>query len=289
MTNCPLFFDGQLKRFDVTIPASQYESWELLHKKLIAWCTKFVFQLERGDTGYEHWQVRLQLIHKKTCPSLKADVISAIHGHWSVTSTNVHVSPKAFNYCMKEDTRLEGPWDDTSIMEEKPPLTWQLEEFISYPTFLPWQQQLMDHITTRTMREINLVYDPAGHHGKSLFSEFLEYQGLAWEMPPLRSLEDLMEFAHSFPPKPCYLIDMPRALKKNNLSEFYAGIEVLKNGVTYDRRYSGKKRRMDRPNIVCFTNILPDFRFMTTDRWAIWHMQENQSLVRKKPEDFFES
>ena len=95
-----------------------------------------------------------------------------------------------------------------------------------------------------------------------------------------------MEFAHSFPPKPCYLIDMPRALKKNNLSEFYAGIEVLKNGVTYDRRYSGKKRRMDRPNIICFTNILPDFRFMTQDRWVIWQMQDDQSLIARQPSFF---
>eukprot|EP00966_Prymnesium_polylepis_P154661 3571321-Prymnesium_polylepis.1 len=62
----PLKFTGQLKRFDITIPRDKYETWEDLHKKLIGWCSHFSFQLEKGDTGYEHWQCRVQLIHKKT-------------------------------------------------------------------------------------------------------------------------------------------------------------------------------------------------------------------------------
>ena len=68
---------------------------------------------------------------------------------------------------------------------------------------------------------------------------------------------DIMEFAHSFPAQKAYIIDMPRGMKKDKLADFYAGLESIKNGVTYDKRYVGKKRRMDRPQIMVFTNSLP--------------------------------
>ena len=56
--------------------------------------------------------------------------------------------------------------------------------------------------------------DEYGNAGKSIFAEFLEYKGMAFEMPLLQSMEDLMQFANSFPPKRAYMIDMPRAISK---------------------------------------------------------------------------
>jgi len=275
----PLVFDGQLKRFDITIPVERYETWEALHKKLVGWCSHFCFQKEKGDdTDYVHWQVRLQLIHKKTCKAMLADVVPAFGGHWSVTSNGVHLGPKQFAYTMKEDTRLEGPWDDTSLIQEKPPLTRQLRTFLDHD-FYGWQQTCHDLVQQEDDRSIHLIYDQVGNVGKSVFLEFLEYQGLAFEMPPLRHMEDIMEFAHSFPPQRAYIIDMPRGMKKDKLADFYAGLESIKNGVTYDKRYVGKKRRMDRPQIMVFTNMLPAFEFMSLDRWRIWVMQDDKSLI----------
>lgn len=274
----PLMFDGQLKRFDITIPDDSYPSWEDLAGKLRGWCTKFCFQKERGQTGYVHWQCRVQLIHKRTVSSLLAEVVPAIGGHWSVTSNGVHSGPKQFTYVMKDDTRLDGPWDDTHLIEERPPLTTQLERFMSFP-FRPYQQQIHDLVQVYEERYIHLIYDNVGNVGKSVFLEFLEYQGLAFEMPPLRHMEDIMEFAHSFPPKPCYIIDMPRGMKKDKLADFYSGLESIKNGVTYDKRYTGKKRRMNRPVVMVFTNTLPEFALMSRDRWQIWTMQPDYTLV----------
>jgi hypothetical protein len=31
---------------------------------------------------------------------------------------------------------------------------------------------------------------------------------------------------------------------------------------------------MDRPQIIVFTNVLPDQAFMTPDRWEIWEMKD---------------
>lgn len=62
---------------------------------------------------------------------------------------------------------------------------------------------------------------------------------------------------------------MPRGMKKDKLGEFYAGIEIIKNGVAYDKRYTAKKIRFDRPNIFVFTNMLPVFELLSKDRWCI--------------------
>jgi len=277
-------FDGQLKRFDITIPQDEYPDWESLHKKLVGWCSHFSFQLEKGETGYIHWQCRVQLIHKKTCAGLLAEVVPAIKGHWSVTSNGIHPGPKQFNYTCKEDTRLEGPWDDTSLVQDKPPLTRQLRNFMEHE-FYPWQRVCHDLVQQEDDRWIHLIFDEVGNVGKSVFLEFLEYQGLAFEMPPLRHMEDIMEFAHSFPPQRAYIIDMPRGMKKDKLADFYAGLESIKNGVTYDKRYVGKKRRMDRPQIFVFTNSLPAFDLMSKDRWRIHVMQADKSLIETNPEN----
>jgi len=277
-----MHFDGQLKRFDVTIPHEQYASWEDLHKKLVGWCSHFAFQLERGSSGYVHWQCRVQLIHKKTCVGLLSEVAPAIHGHWSVTSNGIHPGPKAFSYVMKEDSRQDGPWDDTSLIQEKPQLTRQLRNFMEHE-FYGWQKTCYDLAQVEDDRSINLIYDTYGNAGKSVFLEFLEYQGLAFEMPPLRQMEDIMEFAHSFPPQKCYIIDMPRGMKKDKLADFYSGLESIKNGVTYDKRYVGKKRRMDRPQVFVFTNCLPCFSLMTMDRWQIFVMQPDKTLRLTDP------
>ena len=279
----PLKFEGQIKRFDVTIPRDKYESWEDLHKKLVGWCSHFAYQLEKGESGYEHWQCRVQMIHKRTCKALLTDVVPAIGGHWSVTSNGVHNGPKAFTYVMKEDTRLDGPWDDTSLVTEKPPLTRQLQRFMEHD-FYPWQDKCYKLVQEEDDRWIHLVFDEIGNVGKSIFLEFLEFQGLAFEMPPLRHMEDIMEFAHSFPPQKAYIIDMPRGMKKDKLADFYAGLESIKNGVTYDKRYTGKKRRMDRPQVIVFTNTLPAFDLMSKDRWRIFVMQSNHSMDEFTPD-----
>jgi len=287
----PLKFEGQLKRFDITISrasyAEKYETWEDLHKKLVGWCAHFAFQMEKGESGYEHWQCRVQLIHKKTCAAILKDdgPVKAIGGNWQVTSSGIHPGPKQFAYVMKEDTRIEGPWDDSACLMEKPPLTRQLHRFMEHE-FYAWQAKVFGIVQEEDDRWIHLVYDKVGNVGKSVFLEFLEYQGLAFEMPPLRHMEDIMEFAHSFPPQKAYIIDMPRGMKKDKLADFYAALECIKNGVTYDKRYVGKKRRMSRPQILVFTNTLPAFELMSMDRWRIHEMQPDKSCKEYTAEEY---
>ena len=268
---------SQITGFDITIPKSEFDSHNELGLALKEWAKSYCFQLEKGEkTGYEHWQCRVRLIKKKRLTEVIEQIAPSIKGHWSATCKTVHKS-NSFNYVMKGDTRVEGPWSDKDFAVEKK-LTRQLKTFLQYE-LRPWQKTIMDAIMIPDDRKIMFVYDTVGNSGKSIFAEFLEYKGCAMELPPLRAFEDLMQFAAGMPDQSCYLIDMPRALKKDKLSEFYSGVECLKNGILWDKRYSAQKRRQDRPNIVVFANELPAFEYMSQDRWGVYYMTENYKLV----------
>ncbi len=263
-------------------------SVDQIRKYLEGIAKHYVFQLEQGDSGYRHYQGRMSLIKKRR----KAEKHLLLKGfkdnppnYVEPTCNPEHVS-NSFDYVLKEDTRLEGPYKDTDHI---PVLTKQMEIFMKYP-LRPYQASLREISLTFDMRRIDLVYDPIGNIGKSLLSEYLYYKGLAEEVPPMRLMDDIFQWVCSRPTRPCYIVDMPRGMKKDKLGDFYAGIEVIKNGVAYDKRYSGKLKRFDRPRVIVFTNTLPILSLMSADRWNLWEVNENYELVAyvKKPLDNME-
>ncbi len=265
--------------YDFTLPKDKNDDLHVVIKNLTEWCKKWVFQDELSASGYAHFQGRVSLIKKARLTKLVSKTKDIFHGiHWSVTSNAVHEGQN-FNYVMKADTRVAGPWSDKEY-EEPPPLTRQLKKFHEQP-MRPWQEQLYKLVQEEDDRSIKLIVDDVGNSGKSIFAEHLEYKGLAYEIPPFRAMEDIMQCVMGTKTQKCYVIDMPRAMKKDKLSEFYAGLEALKNGVCYDKRYSFKKRRMDRPQVVVFTNRDPCWTYMSLDRWEIYDMQRDFSLKKR--------
>ena len=267
----------------------QEETWEQVGEWLNGWCKKWVFQLEKSDSEYMHWQGRVSLIKKKRLSEITGQMKNeAMPFHWSPTSSTVHAGQN-FNYVMKADTRVDGPWKE-SDWEEPPQMTWQLQHFMDThrDSPYPYQTKLKDYLEDeREMRIIWVVICHEGHTGKSLFAEYLEYQKLAYEMPPFSLCEDMMQCAMSIKEQKAYLIDMPRAMKKDKLAQFYAGIECLKDGKCYDKRYAFKKRRMNRPKIIVFTNHCPDLKLLSADRWKLWQIQDHD-LLPYHPADFGE-
>lgn len=161
-------------------------------------------------------------------------------------------------------------------------MTAQLEEFLTHELY-PWQKQVLHDCSIPDSKTINLIYDPNGNSGKSIFCEYMEYKDLACEIEPVNGLRGLMAQVMDQGVWPAYIVDLPRAMKKDKLGGFYSGIETLKNGVAYDRRYKFRQVRFDRPVIWVFTDILPAFDLLSTDRWRVWKMQEDMSLTIFKP------
>ena len=271
--------NNQVAGFDITI-FENHNEWKLdthaLIRELRQWCKKWVFQLEKcPDTGRLHLQCRVSLIKKKRLNEIISQC--TIKGHWTITSDEVHEGQN-FNYVMKADSRVEGPWIDTEYVDP-PVLTRQLVAFET-KTKYPWQEQILRWCEEEDDRSIKLIHDTIGNSGKSIMSEYLEYHGKAFEIPPLKDMEDIMQFCMSFKAQKVYLIDMPRAMKKDKLCGFYSGLESLKNGYVYDKRYAAKRRRFDRPQVIVFTNVMPEWSYMSKDRWEPWTMQPDHSLIR---------
>lgn len=260
-----------IQRFDFTLKAEGHQT-DKICDHLREWCNKWVFQLEQGESGYIHYQGRINMIKPKR-PELAARI-------WQEILPGIHISPtsnacKTFNYVMKADSRIEGPWSDETPIQR---LTPQLVDFLEHEMY-GWQKDVMELCYQQDFRQIHVILDEIGNTGKSILAEFLEYKGLAYEIPMMNNMEDIMQCAMGIAPQKCYLIDMPKGLKKEKLASFYAGIECLKNGAMYDKRYAFKKRRIARPQIIVFTNAMPDFGLLSLDRWAVHRISSSYSLI----------
>jgi hypothetical protein len=173
-------------------------------------------------------------------------------GHISVTSTEVH--------------------DDNKDIET-PPLTRQLKHFLTQNRY-EWQDKLYELCQSIDDRFINVIQDTHGNNGKSVFVEWLAYERMGFQIPPMG---DIMQCCMSIKPQKCYFVDMPTGMKKNKRSEFYSKLLSLKDGVLYDKRYSFKKMRINRPQIFLFTKDYP-FDVPTPEKWLIWEMTHDRKL-----------
>lgn len=262
----------ELQRYDFTMPVDRVDRADFIIF-LNAWSNKWVFQEEIGESGFHHWQGRVNLIKAKCEPALRARWSEDMKGiHISISSTN---SGKEFRYVMKADTKVAGPW--TSEMPVKY-MTRDLKQFMSMEMY-PWQKEILTLAKREEGRKIVVILDLIGNTGKSILAEYMEYHDLAYEIPPFNSMEDLMQCAMGISAQKAYVIDLPRGMKKEKLAQFYAGIESLKNGVMYDKRYAFKKRRIDRPQIFVFTNVYPDVKLLSMDRWEIKTITAKMNLI----------
>lgn len=279
--------------WDVTLAAAAVEA-ETLRKFLPRVAKKWCFQTEKAPSGYVHYQIRLSLIKKKRQGELVA-FLKSCEDWWDAAQTgqSMNVSPtsnpgtKGFNYIMKDDTRIDGPWSDVTEKEAE-------SKFLSFGVsridaegLRPWMETILESCQVYDARKINILHDVKGGLGKSAFAEWLEYYDHAYEIPPFRLMEDIMAFVMCQDRKPCYILDLPRGMVKSKMADFISGIECLKNGVAYDKRYHGKKRRQNRPVIWMFANNDFDSSLLTKDRWNYWHVnRDTDELVEgKEPAD----
>lgn len=253
---------------DVTIKAEGV-TVQALHEKLLQYCKRYVFQMERGDGGYLHYQGRVTLIKKRRVAEIAKIFNDDLFKAWFTPTSNNARDRESF-YCMKADTRVDGPWKESDYQA---PIVYtrQMREFMAFERY-PWQVQVEKWCKEWDKRTIYWVYDRTGCNGKSDLVEFLHTTKVASVVPPMRNLEDIVQFCMSYPAK-AYLIDFPRAMKKEALFEFYAALETLKNGYLYDKRYKGKCMFIDRPAVIIFSNSEPDDSSMSRDRWSVWELK----------------
>lgn len=229
-------------------------------KEIISFCKaqtkKYCFQLEKGNSGYLHYQGRISLKTKKR------KMIGLLHEkcHWSPTSNENRENEF---YVMKNETREKGPWTDRDSYIPKQVRNIEL---------LPWQADILNSREIWDTRTINILYDKTGNIGKSTLATYGGCRGLLRNIPVMNEYRDIMRMIMDTPENKLYLIDFPRALTKQSSAGFWSAIETIKNGYAYDDRYSFREKYFDCPQVWVFTNVLPHEELLSKDRWKYWRV-----------------
>lgn len=271
-----------IKTYDMTIKSHSEEKEEeiekereILDKFFTKMCDKWCYQLEKGEGGYLHYQCRMSLKERKR----KTQVINILEEY----DIGAHVRPTSSGctrnmfYVLKEDTRIAGPWADIETMEEEglyiPRQIREIKEL------RPFQQDIIDKSKEWDKRTINIVVDEGdGNNGKSTLKTYMRCHKMATVLPYCNDFRDIMRMVYCLPTSTCYIIDMPRALTKKHLEQFFAAIEEIKNGYAYDERYTFKDKVFDCPNIWVFTNRCPETTLLSPDRWKVWRISSKYKL-----------
>lgn len=231
-------------------------------------CKKWAFQLEKApQTEKLHYQGRFCLQVKDRIAGLKKKM--STEWHFSPTNKNAQNN---FDYVTKSDTRVDGPWcswDDSS----------SAKDILQIVELRPWQQKVVDSTTYDDYRSINVIVDAAGNNGKSIFSKWAVVKGLAIRVPLQEHMRDMIRQVCDLPIRKLYIFDLPRAVSKEQLNQFWSAVEEIKNGSVYDDRYHYQQRNFTPPAVWIFTNTKPNEARMSCDRWKIWTIVDND-LVR---------
>lgn len=240
-----------------------------LSKTLDEISKRWIFQLEQGkETNRFHFQGRFSLITKKRkCECLK---LFPNFKTISLLPESTAGEEESTFYCMKkDDTFRQGPWNNE---KKKIYIPRQITEI---KNLHPWQQQIIDISKVWDTRHINIIFDKHGNNGKSTLCTYMGVFGLGKLLPFCNDYKDILRMTYDVGVQKAYLIDIPRAISKERLFQFYGAIETIKSGYCYDDRYKFQDRYFDCPNVFVFTNVLPDESLLSKDRWNYWTIKDH--------------
>lgn len=220
-------------------------NWAKIHT------TRCVFQLERGEGGYDHLQIQLSLHKKQRLNWFKIHLNPIVHCE---ITRNVEAS---FDYCSKTETRLWGPW-----IWPEPPCDEIIDDLRGVPLYA-WQQEIIDIIDGPVdPRKIYWFWESVGNAGKTVFTRHLLInRRCAFFQGGKKS-----DIAHAYNGETICIFNFPREVEGRVA---YGAIESLKDGLVFSPKYESRYKIYNRPHVLIFANWPPDTEALSADRWAI--------------------
>ncbi len=238
-------------------------------------CKKFIFQLEEcPSTKKHHYQCYVNLKVKKRqqelCKIFNAEGFRG--ADISVASSEGKV--RLQQYCMKTESRLDGPWADKPIYLGQDLIT----------TLRPWQQHVVSMLdTTPDKRTIYWYYDARGGMGKTQLAKYLCFhKPKKCTYLSVGKAADLLNYVYKMQGMRMYFIDIARTIPNGLMNELYMAIESVKNGFFLNTKYETGMAMFACPHVIVYSNHLPKGSALSGDRLEIIDMsqmsQENYSL-----------
>lgn len=209
------------------------------------------------STGREHIQGYAACEHAKYWLSWFTSL--GMHPHLQIAKKDMDINAM---YCTKDDDFI------TNIYLEKPTI-------IKEENLRNWQKNILCQLKNEIPddRTINWLYDKNGNIGKSVLAKYCKFYEIAeWITGGKGS--DIKNLLLTSKKSRDIIIDIPRCNKDVYIS--YSVIEELKNGFIFSTKYEGGCKLITTPHIWVFSNKLPDTEKMSSDRWRIWKVHNNE-------------
>lgn len=255
---------NQLYRWSITY-FGDMEEQENVQKCLDTIAKDYIFQLEKcPTTGNFHFQCFVKLKKKRRCKEL-CKLLNGMSLKGATCSPAMDTSALS-TYCMKENTRVEGPWSNKPI--------YLGEDLITIDMMYPWQKKILAKIAFRAHdRKIEWYYDPIGGVGKSAISKYLYFHHDIITLT-IGKASDVLNLVYKLQGRKMYIFDISRTVTQGTMTELYAAMEAVKNGYFVNTKYDTGVCCMARPHVIVFSNKLPKLSALSQDRWDIFDMSQ---------------
>lgn len=293
---------NECRGFDVTI-------WETMGDKVFTHtkigevlneiANKFAFQLEEGEEKKRrHFQIRLNTIKKTRWRQLTKLFVNALdvkgikgHIHIRPTTTGIH-SKRNFNYVLKADTRIAGPWTERDFTEDEQAYIPKKFRGFTSDKLRPFQKSLFDMANIEDDRIIDIIYDPVGKMGKGFFKKFMYLFEDCHILPSIDDYKLVTQDAHNavanrikkHGPKSdkrnikAFILDLPRGMEIGAMRSLSQAIETIKDGFLVDYRNKSNILLIDEPRIFLFTNDIVHLNY-SKDRLKTWRIDNKECLI----------
>lgn len=237
-------------------PLEEDECRQNLKDKLKLYCSKWIFQLE-NTTDNLHYQIYMRVKEKIRAKTLAVRLNEELRGI-EIRPCSTAGKEALSHYCMKDDTRVAGPWADRPIYFGA-----------DLPTVLyEWQRKLRDYILGPVNnREVICIVDTQGNGGKSQFMKYMMYHHGILGMC-FGKAGDLKNLVYKNKPARGYIFNLTRSQPKEAaITDIWSAVEEIKDGYVVNTKFETGTVMMDPPHVVVMMNFWPKRDNMSEDRW----------------------
>lgn len=263
--------ENTYRHFSFRFTSSKVPQFPELYNEIFSLSDFFAFQLEEGTkSGQQHYQGCFGFKATKKRVTAMRDHFKALFPELNFPNCDylmqsyVEAGRASERYCLKEDTRIEGPW--TSGLPKDHTTVLKKELAIVDTNRKVWQTDILNLLKQEPNRQIYWYWESEGNVGKSVFIKYLSFYHEVQKIGG--RCHDIYLTAGK---KEHYVIDIPRAVDR--LSDaHYIAIEELKNGHVFSSKYECEEKLFPIPHVFIFANFEPDLYALSKlskDRWVI--------------------